>query len=103
MDRTLYHRLQPVVRRIQFRRVAVTLALIWIAAAVIAGLCYYQNRVGDFDPSGIWLWLAGGTIVASLVGVFVALVTSQTADEITGEIEQRYPDHDSSLITAIEQ
>ena len=103
MDQSLYQRLEPVVRRMQIRRVAVTLALIWIAAALIAGRIFYLNRSGEFDPSGVLGWLAGGTLIASVVGAILAAVKTKTVEQVSVEIERQYPDLDASLITAMEQ
>ncbi len=103
MDQTLYHRLNPVVQRIRFRRTMIVLAVVWIGAALIAGWLFYLNRTGDLDTSTAWWWLAGATIGASIAGVIFAIVKSKTAEQVAREIEKHYPELDASLVTAMEQ
>ena len=103
MDQTLHQRLNPVVQRIRFCRAMIALAIVWIAAALIAGLLLYLNRTGNLDPSNVWWWLAGGSIVASVAGVILAIFKSKSAEQVAWEIEKQYPELDASLITAIEQ
>ena len=46
MDHMIYKRIEPVIRRTRFLRVAWTLALIWGLSFVIAVVMIYLNRTG---------------------------------------------------------
>ena len=102
MESMLQKRLRPVMIRQQFRRIATALGVVWLIAALVAGLIYYQNLSTGFDPSRAIWWLAGGTFVASLVAVFYAVFSSPTVEELAKQIEREFPDLDSSLMTSMQ-
>ncbi len=102
MDSRLQNRLAPVLYRHRFRRIAAALALVWVIAAVVAGGLYYKNHVSGFDTSAVSWWLIIGALVASVVAVFYALVSSKTAHEVATEIEREFSDLDSSLMTSLQ-
>ena len=102
MDQMLYNRLGPVIRRLQIRRVATTLAVVWVLAALVALFLFYRNYQGLLEPSSALIWLFAVTVIASIVGVFVATTKSKSPEQVAEEIEKRYPELDASLITAME-
>ncbi|MFK7767629.1 MAG: hypothetical protein AB8B55_10450 [Mariniblastus sp.] len=103
MDQTLYKRLKPVVRRIQFRRVAISLAIIWCLGAIIAGAIFFLNQNQNLDPARIFWFVAGGTVLASLLAAANAFYHSKTPEQVAAALEEQYPDLDATLITAVEQ
>jgi len=102
MDLNLLNRLRPVMICHQFRRITIALGVVWLIAALVAGLIYYRNLSADFDPSAAIWWLAGGTFVASLLALIFAIVGSPTTEEIAKQIEREFPDLDSSLMTSLQ-
>ena len=102
MDQMLYNRLEPVVRRLQIRRVATTLAVVWVLAALVALFLFYKNYQGLLEPTRALIWLIAVTAVASVVGIVVAKTKSKSPEQFAEEIEKRYPELDASLITAME-
>ena len=103
MDQTLYKRLKPVVRRMQFRRVAISLAFIWCLGALIAIAIYFLNQNQVFDSSRLLWFVVGGTVLASLIGAANAFYHSKSVAQVAEELEKQFPDLDATLITAIEQ
>lgn len=103
MDETLYRRLEPVVRRIKFRRIWTGLAIVWTLAAVCGAWLLFLNRKGSIDSGGIVWFLFGGTFIASLVAILIAVYRTRSVFEVAETLEQKYPDLDASLVTAIEQ
>ena len=59
MDQMLYNRLGPVIRRLQIRRVATTLAVVWVLAALVALFLFYRNYQGLLEPSSADLVVRG--------------------------------------------
>lgn len=103
MDEMLYNRLAPVVRRIRFRRVATGLAIVWLIAAAVGLGLMYLNRIELLDPSRYLGLLIGGTVVGSVMAIVIGNIRTKSVGRVAEELERRYPDLDSSLITAIEQ
>ncbi|MGI9517745.1 MAG: hypothetical protein ACR2NP_11910, partial [Pirellulaceae bacterium] len=103
MDSTLYHRLSPINRRVQLRKLFVTLATIWFLAAA-AGMAFWW-----LNATGVWysFWtlpvLLMGAFAATLWGFWFSLREDEDFHETAIRIEHRFPELDSSLITAIEQ
>ena len=102
MHSMLKEQLRPVLFRDRFRRIAIELGVVWVIAALIAGVCYYKNLSTGLDASKVIWLLIGGTIVASLAAVFHAILCSKTADQVAIEIEREFSDLDSSLITSMQ-
>lgn len=103
IDSALYHRLAPVNRRFQLRRLFMTLALVWSLATAIGLLFWILKSSGQFYSVATLPVLLALTFVASLIGIWYALRGEDKFDQTAQELEQKYPDLDSSLITAVEQ
>ena len=103
MDHMIYKRIEPVIRRTRFLRVAWTLALIWGLSFVIAVVMIYLNRTGELDVSKVGLPFLVATFAASFIGVCIGLFTSVSSLKTVKRIEREFPELDSSLLTAIEQ
>ena len=103
MDHVIYKRIEPVVRRARFLRVAWTLALIWALSLLIAVVLIYLNRTSELDVSRVGFPFLIATFAASIVGVCFSLFTSDSALRTVKRIEREFPELDSSLLTAIEQ
>ena len=82
MHSMLQKRLRPVLFRHRFRRIAIELGVVWLIAALIAGVFYYKNLSTGYDASKVVWLLIGGTIVASLAAVFHAILRSKSVDEV---------------------
>ena len=73
MDHVIYKRIEPVIRRTRFLRVAWTLALIWGLSLVIAVVLIYLNRTGELDVSRVGFPFLISTFAASIVGICFGL------------------------------
>ena len=102
MDSMLEKRLRPIMVRHLFRRIAMALGVVWLIAALVAGVIYFRNLSTGYDPSQVIWLLIGGTFVASLVAVFHAIVSSKSVETVAREIEQKFPDLDTSLLTSMQ-
>jgi hypothetical protein len=104
MNSSLYHRLKPAIRRIQFRRVAITMACIWFCAALVIGLMVLLNRSGSLDVGAIPVWVLPAAVAGiSGIGFLIALFRPIKSAELAETIEGAFPDLDAGLITAMEQ
>ena len=103
MDQMIYKRIEPVIRRTRFLRLAWTLASIWGLSLVIAVVMIYLNRDGEFDVSKVGFPFLIATFSASFFAVCAGLFTSVSALKTVKRIEREFPELDSSLLTAIEQ
>lgn len=103
IDSALYHRLAPVSRRFQLRRLFLTLACIW-TLATLAGLILWSMKVtGDFYSPWSLPVLLFSTLMASIVGAWFSLSGDEEFARTAHDIEELYPELDSSLVTALEQ
>ena len=103
MDHVIYKRIEPVIRRTRFLRVAWTLALIWSLSLMIALVLIYLNRTSELDVSQVGFPFLTATLVASVIGVCFGLFKSESPLKTVKRIEREFPELDSSLLTAIEQ
>ena len=103
MERTLYNQLLPVVRRFRFRRIMMSLALVWSLGTAIMGCLYLLNLTGQIDPRPYWLPILITTAVVSLLTLVVAARTSKTIEQVASDLERQFPELDAILLTAIEQ
>ena len=69
MDHVIYKRIEPVIRRTRFLRVAWTLALIWSLSLVIALVLIYLNRTSELDVSQVGFPFLTATLVASVLSL----------------------------------
>ena len=105
IDSALYHRLAPITRRFQLRKLFITLAIIWTMATMIGLSLWWMKLEGLFYSPLTLPVLCLSIFVVSLTGVWFSLRTrgdggfGQTAQDI----EHCFPELNSSLITAIEQ
>ncbi|MDG1875282.1 MAG: hypothetical protein P8J27_15315, partial [Mariniblastus sp.] len=82
MDEMLQKRLEPVLRRVRIRRVALALGLIWSVAALAAAWCFFLNQSKGFDTSQVIWLILGGTVVASLVAIFHAIYNAKRISQV---------------------
>ena len=105
IDSALYHRLSPVARRFQLRRLFLTLATLWTLAALLV-LSLWWLKSADWFYS-VWTLpsVAALTFLATLGGIWFALRSPLDEDfsKTAHDIEQRFPELNASLITAVEQ
>ncbi|MGY8748556.1 MAG: hypothetical protein ACKVHR_10940 [Pirellulales bacterium] len=103
MDHMIYKRIEPVIRRTRFLRVAWTLASIWGLSLVVAVVMIYLNRTGELDVSKVGFPFLIATFALSAIGLCVELFKSDSSIKTVKRIEREFPELDSSLLTAIEQ
>lgn len=105
IDSALYHRLTPVTRRFQLRRLFLTLAIIW-SVATLVGLFFWWLKISGVYYSPLVIpTLLIIKMLATIFGLWFALRTDGESDffRTAQNIEKRFPDLDASLITAVEQ
>ena len=101
MHPQLKERIAPVVRRIQLRRVAISVSVIFAAATLIWLLAYaFKIEPGRLGPFSLWL-LASTFLIAGLVA-WVAWSKSNSELAVQ-KIEEEYPDAEDLITTACEQ
>ena len=103
IDSALYHRLAPVTRRFQLRRMFLYLVSIWCVAALIGLALWWSKSTGNGWSPWSLTALFGGTFVASMVAIWLATRNEDDFTKAAQDIEQAFPGLDSSLVTAIEQ
>ncbi len=103
IDSTLYHRLSPIARRVQMRRAFLWLAGIWSITG-LAGLALWwmKSSLGWFSWPSLIAFLAV-TSILTLTGLWLALRHDDNFVRTARRIERRFPELNSSLVTAIEQ
>ena len=100
---TLYQRLNPVIKRIRFRRVMLTLTAVLFCFAFVVLAMILLNQSGQLDVRGFWLPLSLVAAMTCVVGWVWACRSVGSTAEVIQKLEQRFPDLDSALMTAAEQ
>jgi len=103
IDSALYHRLTPVVRRFQMRRLFLTLASIWTVATLIGLLLWSLKANGTYHSMAALPTLLATTFIASVIGIWYSMRGGYEFARTAKDLEERFPELDSSLLTAIEQ
>lgn len=101
-DAQLVQRLESVARRVRGARVWLTLAAVWLIAAIAgAGLLVvgYQQA---WQTLWVAPWLAVGAMVVGLICAWFAWRSARDFRWLARKIESAYPDLNSSLLTAVE-
>ena len=105
IDSALYHRLAPVARRFQLRRLFMVLATTWTLATMAVLVVWWLKSNAIFHNTWLLPGLVAATFLLTLGGIWLAL----RDDNETGlsrtarDIEQQFPELDASLITAVQQ
>ena len=103
IDSTLYHRLSPVTRRLQILRALLTVATVWILAGMTGLVLWWLKwSFGWYSLVGLIVFLSVTTVL-TLVGLWFAFRTDDGFVRTARQLERRFPDLDSTLLTAIEQ
>ncbi|HUG20120.1 MAG TPA: hypothetical protein VMM56_14140, partial [Planctomycetaceae bacterium] len=103
IDRELNIQLSRVARRVRSYRLWSGLGFAFILAAVLCGTLYLMNRsAGEAANSSLKLVLTVSAI-GTLLAIFVAWRSGRNAVRLARQIEARFPELNSSLLTAIEQ
>lgn len=107
MNPALQDQLRPVVRRERFRLVLSFLAITWIIVAIVGLLVYALNRTAEsaLDPylPAAWIWISAIGGIGTLAAMIVAFISMPNAEKMAHRVEERFPELDSVLLTAIEQ
>lgn len=105
IDSALYHRLTPVTRRFQLRRLFLTLAVIWTVATFVGLFFWWLKTSGVYYSPLVIPTLLIIKMLATVFGLWFALRSDGESDfsRTARDIEKRFPDLDASLITAVEQ
>ncbi len=105
IDSALNHRLMPITRRFQLRRLFLTLAVIWSVATCVGLLFWWLKIEGVYYSPLVVPVLLATKLLATVIGLaFVLRSNGESEHERTAlQIERRFPDLDASLVTAVEQ
>jgi hypothetical protein len=104
---TLRDQLEVVMRRERFRRVCSFLAIAWIIVAMAGAVVLLVNQsatseLDAFVPHA-WIWLLIGAVLATVLALVGAVMTSKSIHQIARQLEADFPELDSALVTALEQ
>jgi len=99
----LLNRLEPVKRRWRLVRIFECLTICWLLLAGLTVVCFWLNWSGHSHAP--WLaWVVTALGAAAAVGIITYyLLKRWSLQAMSGQVEQRYEELDSSLKTAIEQ
>ncbi len=106
MNHILTQHLDPVVRRIRRRHIAVSLAAAWTIAAVICIALLVSHRMENMTATTLITTCSLVIATSSIIGAYFAWShrrKMRTYYAVAQQIENEYPDLDSKLLTAIEQ
>ena len=103
MDPSLQQRIAPAMWRVRFRRLAVSLTVIWSIAAIAAVSLYLLNRNGTVDPADWPRTLFWSTSMLTLLAIAVTAWLPVSREALVSSIENQFPELDSALLTAAEQ
>ena len=105
IDSALYHRLMPITRRFQLRRLFLTLAVIWSIATCVGLMFWWLKIEGIYYSPLVVPVLLVIKLLATVIGLAFALRSNGEGDyeQAALQIERRFPDLDASLVTAVEQ
>ncbi|MBN1845936.1 MAG: hypothetical protein JW810_09650 [Sedimentisphaerales bacterium] len=103
IETLLQEQLAPVAQRRRQLALRYTLAIIWLAAAVLAAVLLLINRLWGWDPLAAAVALAGATLIVSIA--IHRRIRWQGPDyaAIARYIERHHPDLKALLLTAVEQ
>ena len=100
---TLYNRIAPVSRRIQWCRALLSLSAVWAVSALLA-LTLWWWQFSEGKASLVWvIGLLLITLVGSCFGLWIALRGDDEFQRTAHRIEIAYPELNSALVTALEQ
>ena len=103
IDRRLRRQIDEVATRFRRLRTATALAVLWIVLATCGAILLALNHsVGLYVRGEIHWFLAAGVIATAVVGV-LAWRVARDPRWVARRIEQKYPQLDARLLTAIEQ
>ncbi len=103
IDPALYFTLSSVTRRLRLRRLLMTLAVVWVVAAIIGFVVMATGTGEGWQHSarlGTFLVAAG---IATAITLWTGFRNLQDVAPTARLVEEKFPELDSALITAIEQ
>ena len=106
MNHILTQHLEPVAKRYRLRQACIAFAICWLIAAIIGGGMLIANRFSGWYSTTMIPAALVGFALATLIAVVYLARRSVRRNRylwLATKIEERFPDLDSGLVTAIEQ
>jgi len=103
MDETLFQQFRPVIKRLVWRRVCFVLATLWLLSAFLIWLAVRLDLWTSLSLVNAIFFIGPGILLASVGAVVLTVRNSPALTSIATMIERKFPNLDSTLLTAIEQ
>ena len=102
-EQRLRRELEQVARRIRRNRLWFSLAMVWLLVAVAGVVAWSMTPNLPIQSQQLAVFLLCLATVAGIVTLYMVRMSTQDLSWVAQLVEQKYPDLDSRLMTAVEQ